>query len=189
MDLSLFISILALLVALSKWVYDFWKSPSRRRKRSRRGRTRGRVELLAGQTNCFVTHGGYILFLLSFRIYNDDDQVPLNVLRCGLKVRQGWKWKQTVIYESNLANLFPGLARNSVPIRVAPLETQDFYEAFQYDDLLPTTQAQLQLICDTKEGVRLRCREVLHHRIDDRSVFDILFRPWDESDLEAQKTP
>jgi len=138
--------------------------------------------LLAGQTNCFVTHGGYILFLLSFRIYNDDDQVPLTIQRCLLQVKQGWKWQETGVYESTLAAMFPGLMRNSTPVRVEPDDTQDFYEAFQYDDLLPTTQARIRLICETREGIRLKCEEELHHRIDDRLVFDILFRPWDDTD-------
>ncbi len=183
MDLSLFISIIALLIALSKWIYDYWKPPERQqRSHNRRGRARGRVELLTGQTNCFVTHGGYILFLLSFRIYNDDDQVPLHIQRCQLEVRQGWRWHPTVIYKTSLAAMFPGLVRNSVPVRVEASDTQDFYEVFQYDDLLPTTSTQVRLICEAREGIRLRCKEELHHRTDDRPVFDILFRPWDDSD-------
>ena len=175
--IALIISIIALILSVSKWIYDFRMGQTNRRTRRRRRRgTNIRVELLEGQTNCFTTRGGYLLFLTSFRIYNDNDQVPASVQRCALQAKIGRKWHDTTLYDAPQAVIFPSLMRNNIPLTLKPDERQDFYEVFALDELIPSPEMTIRLRLKNQNGKVIKCQDTLHYRVDERAVFDILFR-------------
>lgn len=173
--LSLIISIAAFLLALSKWIYDFRRQFIESGYQGRRyGKTRGRVEFLSKQTNCFITRGSYLLFLVSFRIYNDSDQVPSLIQDCTLSARIGFKWYEMEPHEHPQA-FYPSLLRNNLPLSLEALEKQDFYEVFQLDEVPSSTDVKVKLRCLEKNGASFEIRNELHHRTDERQIFDILF--------------
>jgi len=175
MNLSLIISIAAFLLALSKWIYDFRVKAIETGYRGRRhGKTRVRVEFLSKQTNCFITRGSYLLFLVSFRIYNDSDQIPTIIQNCTLSARIGFKWYEMKPHEHPQA-FYPSLLRNNLPISLEPLEKQDFYEVFQLDEMPSSTDVKVKFRCIEKSGASFEIGNELHHRTDERQIFDILF--------------
>ncbi len=175
--ISLIISILALLLAASRWIYDLRREQTGRqsRRRKRRG-TNLRVEFLEGQTNCFITYGGYLLFLVSCRIYNDSGQASASIQACQFQAKIGRKWRDTELYEAPQAALFPSLFRNSLPVTLKPDERQDFYEVFALDELIPGTEIKCRLKVTDKNGKATQCQETFKHRLSESPVFDILFR-------------
>ena len=178
--LSLIISIIALLLSVSKWVYDLRKEQTDRRSRRRKRRgTNLTVEFLEGQTNCFITRGGYLLFLVSCRIYNDNDQIPASIQACQFHAKTGRKWQDTELYAAPQAVIFPSLLRNSLPITLKPDERQDFYEVFALDELIPSTEIKVRLKLTDKNGKTTRCQDTLKYRLDEKHVFDILFRTFE----------
>lgn len=174
--LSLIISIIALILVLAKWFYDFQSDKSKHKRGRRRFGAQVRIEFLAGKTNCFITHGGSILFLISFRIYNDNDHIPVTIDKYEFLVKNGYKWQETQLYESPQAAFFPSLLRHNVPFRLAPEQREDFYEIFQLNELLSSTEAKVKLRCIARGGKKLECVDRISHRLDDRPVFDILFK-------------
>ena len=84
--IALILSIIAVILAASKWIYDLYGDRAGRRTHSRRRRgSHLRVELLTKQANCFITRGGHLLFLVSCRILlAAGDQVPRSIPRCSL---------------------------------------------------------------------------------------------------------
>lgn len=174
--LSLIISIIALILVLAKWIYDFRMARTGRRTGKRRFGAMVRIEFLAGKTNCFITHGGAILFLVSFRIYNDNDHIPVTIDKYEFLVKNGYKWKETQLYKSPQAAIFPSLLRHNIPFTLPPEEREDFYEVFQFNELLSSTEAKVKLQCITKGGKKFECVDRMNHRLDDRPVFDILFK-------------
>jgi len=173
--LSLIISIIALILVLAKWVYDFQSSQSKYKGKRRFGAL-VRIEFLAGKINCFITHGGSILFLVSFRVYNDNDHVPVTIDKYEFLVKNGHKWQETQLYKNQQASIFPSLLRHNVPFRLAPEQREDFYEVFQFNELLSHTEAKVKLRCIERGGKKFECQDKISHRLDDRPVFDILFR-------------
>ena len=140
------------------------------------GGNRLRVELLTEQTNCFITRGGHLLFLVSCRIYNEGDQIPVTIQRCKLQAKIGHRWQDTELYQAPHAVFFPSLLRNSLPILLKPEERQDFYEVFALDALIPSTTISIRLKFQSRHGKITLCRDKFSYRVDDHSVFDILFR-------------
>ena len=174
--ISLILSIIAVILAASKWIYDLHTDRASRRihGRKRRG-NRLRVELLTEQTNCFITRGGHLLFLVSCRIYNEGDQIPVTIQRCKLQAKIGHRWQDTELYQAPHAVFFPSLLRNSLPILLKPEERQDFYEVFALDALIPSTTISIRLKFQSRHGKITLCQDKFSHRVDDHSVFDILF--------------
>ena len=174
--IALILSIIALVLSATKWVRDFaverldGKYP-----RQRKGNEL-RVEFLEGQTNCFITRGGFLLFLVSFRVYNDNDHAPAVVQNCRCQAKIGRKWRETDFYDAPQAAIFPSLIRNTLPITLAPEERQDFYEVFALDELIPSTEIRVRLQISNKTGKTAQCRDGFTHRVDERPVFDMLFR-------------
>ncbi len=174
---ALIISIIALLLSISKWIYDLRADRTGRRGHGHKWRgDRLRVELLAGQTNCFITHGGYLLFLVSCRIYNDSDQAPAPIQTCQLQVKIGRKWRDTELYTAPQAVIFPSLLRNNLPVTLKPEERQDFYEVFALDELIPSIEIKIRLKLQNKHGKITQYQDKFTHRVDERPVFDLLFR-------------
>jgi len=175
--LSLIISIIALILVIAKWINDFFYPGGRMRESGkRRFRAMVRIEFLAGKTNCFITHGGSILFLISFRIYNDNDHIPVTIEKYEFLVKNGYRWVETQLYEVAQADIFPALFRHNVPFRLEPEQREDFYEVFQLNELLSNTETKVKLRCIKRGGKKFECVDMISHRLDDRSVFDILFR-------------
>ena len=171
--IALIISIIALLLALSKWVYDLLinsTGPPPRRSRPIR------LEFLEGQTNCFITRGGYLLFLISFRIYNENDQSPVLIEESQFQAKIGRKWKEATRYTAPQAVIFPSLLRNNLPLTLEPEDRQDFYEVFALDELIPSTEIKIRLRLSAKDRKIIRYQQILRHRVDERPVFDMLFR-------------
>lgn len=171
--IALIISIIALLIALSKWVYDLFNDPTSQK--ARRSRPI-RLEFLEGQTNCFITRGGYLLFLISFRIYNENDQSPVLIEENQFQAKIGRKWKEATRYTAPQAVIFPALLRNNLPLTLEPEDRQDFYEVFALDELIPSTEIKIRLRLRAKDGKIIRYQQTLRHRVDERPVFDMLFR-------------
>lgn len=175
--IALILSIIAVILVVSKWIYDLYADRPDRRIHSRRRQGSGcRVELLTEQTNCFITRGGHLLFLVSCRIYNEGDQVPITVQACQFQAKIGHRWQDTELYQVPHAVLFPSLLRNSLPITLEPEERQDFYEVFALDALIPSTAIKIRLKFQSGLGKITLCRDTFNHRVDDHAVFDILFR-------------
>jgi hypothetical protein len=175
--LTLIISIIALILALSKWIYDFRKGSVVSTPRGGlRSESQVKIQLLANQTNCFITRGGLTLFLLSLRIYNESDQRPATIKECTLSIRNGRRWQEIKPYETPQAAIFPGLMRHNMPITIEPSETQNLYEVFQLYELIPGTRIRIKIRCLEKSGETFEGKDELYHRIDERPVFDILFR-------------
>ena len=175
--IALILSIIAVILIVSRWIYDRYADRADRRIHSRRRRGSGfRVELLTEQRNCFITRGGHLLFLVSCRIYNEGDQVPITVQACQFQARIGHRWQDTELYQVPHAVLFPSLLRNSLPITLEPEERQDFYEVFALDALIPSTAIKIRLKFQSGLGKITLCRDTFNHRVDDHPVFDILFR-------------
>jgi hypothetical protein len=177
--IALIISIIALLLALSKWVYDFLSHSTGQRLLRAQQVSRGyliRLELLEGQTNCFITRGGYLLFLISFRIYNENDQSPVLIEGSQFQAKIGRKWKEATRYTAPQAVIFPSLFRNNLPLTLEPEDRQDFYEVFALDELIPSTEIKIRLRLRAEDGKIIRCQQTLRHRVDARGVFDMLFR-------------
>lgn len=175
--IALILSIIAVILAASKWLYDLHADRAGRRIYSRRRRgSRIGVELLAKQTNCFITRGGHLLFLVSCRVYNEADQVPATIQDCQFQAKIGHKWQDTELYQVPHAALFPSLLRNSLPIILKPEERQDFYEVFALDALIPSATIKIRLKLQSGRGKVILCRDTFGHRVDEHSVFDILFR-------------
>ena len=171
--IALIISIIALLLTLSKWVYDFLNDATSRRLRLRH---LVRLEFLEGQTNCFITRGGYLLFLISFRIYNENDQTPILIEESQFQAKIGRKWKDATRYSAPQAVIFPSLIRNNLPLTLEPEDRQDFYEVFALDELIPSTEIKIRLRLRAKNGKQIKSQQTLRHRVDERGVFDMLFR-------------
>ena len=177
--IALIFSLAALIISSAKWIYDFRVSQTSRGNRRRRWRAPDiRVELLEGQTNCFMTRGGNLLFLTSFRIYNDNDQVPVSIQESRLQSKIGRKWYDTKLYDVPQAVIFPSLLRNNLPLTLNPDERQDFYETFALDELIPSTKIKIRLKLMDQNGKVIMCRETFDYRVDERPVFDILFRTY-----------
>jgi len=175
--LALIISIIAFILALSKWIYDFQKgsvvSTSRGGMRSE---SQIKIQLLANQTNCFITRGGFTLFLLSLRIYNESDQRPITFDECILSIKNGRKWQEIEPYDTPQAAIFPGLMRHNMPVTIEPSKTQDFYEVFQLYELISSTRVRIKIRCFERNGEIFEGEDELYHRTDEKPVFDILFR-------------
>ena len=175
--LTLIISIIALILALSKWIYDFLRSSIISTSRGgMRSESQVKLQLLANQTNCFITRGGLTLFLLSLRIYNESDQRPLALEECTLSVRNGRRWQEIEPYETPQAAIFPGLMRHIMPITIEPSKTQDFYEVFQLYELISRTRIRIKIRFLEKNRETFEGEDEIYHRTDERPVFDILFR-------------
>ena len=175
--IALILSIIAVILAASKWIYDLHADRAGRRTYSRRRRgSHLRVELLTKQANCFITRGGHLLFLVSCRIYNEGDQAPVTIQACQFQAKIGHRWQDTELYQVPHAVLFPSLLRNSLPISLKPEERQDFYEVFALDALIPSTTIKIRLKFQSGRGKITLCRYKFNHRVDDHAVFDILFR-------------
>jgi hypothetical protein len=178
--IALIISIIALLFSTAKWIYDIRVNQTNRGSRRRRWRAPDiRVEPLEGQTNCFITRGGYLLFLISFRIYNDNDQVPVSIQESQLQSKIGRKWHDTNLYDVPQAVIFPSLLRNNLPLTLKPDERQDFYEIFALDELIPSIRIKTRLKLKDGNGKIIMCQETFNYRVDERPVFDILFRTYE----------
>ena len=134
------------------------------------------MDLIAGQTNCFITRGGHLLFLISCRIYNDSDQIPTTIEVCRFQAKIGRKWHTTNRYAAPQAAIFPSLLRNSLPITLEPEQRQDFYEVFMLDELIPSPQIKVRLTLKDNKHRTIKCQARLTHRVDERAVFDMLFR-------------
>ncbi len=175
--IALILSVIAVILATSKWIYDLHADRADRRIHGRRGRgSRLRVELLTEQTNCFITRGGHLLFLVSCRIYNAGDQAPVAIQTCQLQAKIGHRWQNTELYQVPHAVLFPSLLRNSLPILLKPEERQDFYEVFALDMLIPNTTIKIRLKFQSGGKKITLYRDKFSHRVDEHPVFDILFR-------------
>ncbi len=175
--IALILSAIAVILAAAKWIYDFHADHSGRRDHSHRRRgNRLRVELLTEQTNCFITRGGQLLFLLSCRLYNEGDQIPVTVQRYQFQAKIGHRWQDTELYQAPHAVFFPSLLRNSLPILLKPEERQDFYEIFALDTLIPSATINIRLKVQNRHGKITLCRAKFSHRVDDHAAFDILFR-------------
>ena len=178
--IALFLSILAAILAASKWIYDLHVDRADRRIHGRRRRgNRIGVELLTKQANCFITRGGHLLFLVSFRVYNEGDQVPVTIQACQFQAKIGHKWLDTELYQVPHAILFPSLLRNSLPITLKPEERQDYYEVFALDELIPSTTIKIRLKLQSGRGKITLRRDKFSYRVDDHPVFDILFRVYE----------
>jgi hypothetical protein len=175
--IALILSIIALALSVAKWMYDFIAARGGRHSRKRRDKGSNlRVELLEGQANYFITRGGYLLFLVSFRVYNDNDHAPASVQKCEFQAKIGRKWRDTVFYEAPQTLIFPSLIRNNLPLTLGPDERQDFYEVFALDELIPGAEINARLKIVNKSGKATQCRDRFTHRVDERPVFDLLFR-------------
>lgn len=175
--IALILSIIAVVLAASKWIYDLHADRAGRRIHSRKRRgSHLRAELLTRQANCFITRGGHLLFLVSCRIYNEGDQIPITIQACQFQAKIGHRWQDTALYQVPHAVLFPSLLRNSLPISLKPEERQDFYEVFALDALIPSTTIKIRLKFQSGRGKITLCRDTFSHRVDDHPVFDILFR-------------
>ena len=178
--IALILSIIAVILAASKWICDLHADRADRPIHDRRRRgNRLRAELLTKQTNCFITRGGHLLFLVSCRVYNEGDQVPVTIQTCQLQAKIGHRWQDTKLYQAPLAALFPSLLRNSLPIILKPEERQDFYEIFALDTLIPNTTIKIRLKLQNGGGKITLCRDKFNHRVDEHPVFDILFRVYE----------
>ena len=174
---ALILSIIAFLLAISKWIYDavVYQGRAYKQRRPRRGDSL-RVEPLQAQTNCFITRGGYLLFLVSFRIHNDSDQAQASVQECRFQAKIGRKWRRTELYDAPQARIFPSLIRNNLPLTLEPEGRQDFYEVFALDELIPGTEIKIRLEVRNKNGKVTQSQSKFTHRVDERPVFDMLFR-------------
>ncbi|MCZ6680537.1 MAG: hypothetical protein O7E52_25175 [Candidatus Poribacteria bacterium] len=175
--IALIISVIALLLSVSKWIHDLRTDrTSRGIRRRRRWKSSLRVELLEGQTNCFITRGGYLLFLISCRVYNDNDHAPVSIEGYMLQAKIGRKWRDTELYNAPQAMIFPSLLRNDLPFTLKPDGRQDFYEVFALDELIPSPEIKIRLKLTDKAGKTVKCQNTFKHRVDERPVFDLLFR-------------
>ena len=175
--IALILSITAMLLVTLKWLYDLIQVGSIRAPGQRRGPlSRRRVELLEGQTNCFITRGGYLLFLVSCRIYNDSDQNSLIIQNHKFQAKIGHKWRSAQPYSAPQAAIFPSLFRNSLPIKLEPEERQDFYEVFALDELIPSPQIGVRLTLEDTDQKTIKCQALFKHRVDERPIFDMLYR-------------
>lgn len=175
--IALILSITALLLTVFKWIYDFFREPpGRTPRRYKRNRSQIRLELLEEQTNCFITRGGYLLFLTSFRIYNDSDQAPASIEAYQFQAKIGRKWRDAALYKAPQAMIFPSLLRNSLPLTLNLEARQDFFEVFALDELIPSTEIKVRLKLQEKNGKMTKRQATLKHRVDERPVFDMLFR-------------
>ena len=175
--IALVLSIIAILLAISKWLFDFLRSQSLSTFPQRRQwRAQSRVDLITGQTNCFITRGGYLLFLISCRVYNDSDQIPIAIQGYQFQAKIGRRWQTAEQYTAPQAAIFPSLLRNSLPVTLAPEKRQDFYEVFMLDELIPSPQVKIRLALKDEKHRIIKCHATLKHRVDERMVFDMLFR-------------
>ena len=176
--LALIFSIIAVVLSISKWIYDVWfGSAGNSASKLRHGsRSHIRIERLAEETNCFITRGGFLLFLVSFRVYNDSDQVAVSISECNFCVKIGRKWRDAEFYDTPQANIFLSLIRHNLPLVLEPEQRQDFYEVFALDDLIPSTEIKTMLELQSKAGTLTTFRQQHRHRVDERPVFDLLFR-------------
>jgi hypothetical protein len=171
--ISFILSLLAFLLAASRWIIVILEIRARRHI----GRSSPlRVELLIEGVNCFLSRGGYSLFLVSFRVYNDSDQRPLRIDSAGLAVKVRRRWRYAHLYETEQGNIFPSLVRNSLPVDLGSSESLDLFEVFQYDDLMDSTDISVRIECQETGGEKVVYETHLYHRTDNRPVFDILFR-------------
>lgn len=79
-------------------------------------------------------------------------------------------------YAAPQASIFPSLLRNSLPVTLEPEQRQDFYEVFTLDELIPSPQIRVRLTLKDKKHHAIKCHATLKHRVDERAVFDMLFR-------------
>ena len=175
--IALILSIIAIILAASQWIYHLYANRADRGTHSRRRRKSAlRVELLTEQANCFITRGGHLLFLVSCRIYNEGDQIPITIQAGQFQAKIGHRWQDTELYQVPHAVLFPSLLRNSLPIVLKPEERQDFYEVFALDALIPSTTIKIRIKFQGRRGKIALCQGKFNHRVDEHPVFDILFR-------------
>ena len=172
--LSLIISLLALFLILARYCFDLfqlWRSKSKTPKIH--------LGLLEGQTNCFITRSGYLLFLVSLRIYNDSGHLietkSATISNSKFQAKIGRHWHFADLYQAPQANIFPSLLRNSLPATIAPGERQDFYEVFALDQIIPSTEIKIKISCQTNTGRKIQHQTRLRHQTDKRAVFDLLF--------------
>lgn len=171
--ISFILSLLAFGLALSRWVIAILEARARRNI----GRESPlRIESLVEGVNCFLSRGGYTLFLISFRAYNTSDQRSVTIETCRLAVRVGRRWRYTRLYETPQAKIFLSLTRNSLPATIEPSNTLDLFEVFQYDALMSSTDIMVRIECRESGGEIVTYDMRLYHRTDNRPVFDILFR-------------
>jgi len=176
--LALILSIIAILLSISKWIYDAWFDSENNNASKPRHSSRShiRIERLEEETNCFITRGGFLLFLVSFRIYNDSDQVAVSISECNFCAKIGRTWHDATLYDTPQANIFLSLIRHNLPLVLEPEQRQDFYEVFALDDIIPSTEIKTMLELQSKAGISTRLRQRHKHRVDERPVFDLLFR-------------
>ena len=175
--IALVLSIMALLLSISKWLFDFLRGqPHSAFPQRQQWRVRSRVDLITGQTNCFITRGGYLLFLISCRVYNDSDQILTTIGGYQFQAKIGRRWRMADQYTAPQAAIFPSLLRNSLPVTLEPEQRQDFYEVFTLDELIPSPQIKVRLTLKDKKHRTIKCQATLKHRVDERAVFDMLFR-------------
>ena len=132
---ALIIALTALLLAAGRWAYDIWMGGLLSR-RGRRERVALRVELLKDGTNSFLTRGGSTLVFLSLRVYNESEQRDATVSKIEADIRHKRGWKPLRFCQAPEADIFASLIRNALPAHLTPGASDDFYEAFQLDDLV-----------------------------------------------------
>jgi hypothetical protein len=91
-------------------------------------------------------------------------------------VKIGRKWRDTELYTAPQAVIFPSLLRNNLPVTLKPEERQDFYEVFALDELIPSIEIKIRLKLQNKRGKITQYQDKFTHRVDERPVFDLLFR-------------
>ena len=106
--LALIISLIALGLSLGRYLSDlfrlWWPKSSK---------AKIHLGLLAGRTNCFITRSGYLLFLVSLRVYNDSDHLletqTVTIDNSSFKAKIGRRWHTAELYQVPQANIFPSL--------------------------------------------------------------------------------
>ncbi|MBT3266498.1 hypothetical protein HN371_05050 [Candidatus Poribacteria bacterium] len=180
---AIILSAVALVASLSHWAWDWWTGNLRSRRRgSRHGRHEGvalRVELLAEGTNCFVIRGGYSLIFASLRVYNESEQRAATVARLVVELRRGRRWRPLAPQPNDDAFIFGSLARNALPMELAPGASEDIYEVFLLPDLIDQTNIRVRVVAWDYSGAHAFVDDTLAHRLDDRPPLDILFQTLD----------
>lgn len=187
MALAAFIlSLIALLLAAGRWAFDIWQGGLFNR-RGRRERVSLRVELLADGTNSFLTRGGSTLVFLSLRIYNESEQRDATVSKIEADIRHRRAWKRLRFCPSPEADIFASLVRNALPAHLMPGDSDDFYEAYQLDDLVWKTNARMRLRVYDYTGSSASVEDSVSLRLDDRPPLDILFQTLDPPSVRRLK--
>ncbi len=177
---ALAISILALVVALGRWIADWWVGSLPWRARGgRHERVRLRVELLADGTNCFVVRGASSVIFLSIRVYNQSEQREADVMEIWADVRVGRHWRRLERHQSEDAYIFGSLVRNALPEQIAASQFEDLYEAYEWPELISRTAVRVRVSARDDSGQRASVEDTLSLRLDSRPPLDILFQTLD----------